>query len=261
MVRFIRIAFSGRDFFGTQKQPQKRTIQGLFEHLLSQIYNEKVKVTISSRLDRKVNANDFGLSFSDPGKNISDSHLFYYLRRSLDEDVTLKEIRQLDNDTFSARYNADYKRYLYLLQNRMDPHPFFSSFTYHPAYHPLDPLQVKQALSLFQGQHDFRAFATPEGEENTLLTIDSTSFEERGNDLYLRFQGRNFLRYQVRFMVGAILSHCEGKLSLDDIQSLLNGEERHLPKLKAEPQGLMLEQIHYPAFDDDQQNIFVLPTI
>lgn len=251
MVTFLRISFSGRNFYGTQKQPGKRTIQGLFEELLSRIYNQKIKVTISSRLDRGVNANDFGLSFTTPDSRVSAEHLQYYFRRALDRDVIVKEIRSVDDEEFSARYNCDYKRYLYLIQNQKNPNPLFESFTYHPAIKPLDPNKVQEALALFEGNHDFRLFATPEGDENTLLTIDKTWFEEKDDILYLRFQGRNFLRYQVRFMVGAILSYCEGKLTLEGIQDLLQGKEVAYPKLKAEPEGLMLEEIHYPLFEEE----------
>ena len=79
MKILIRISFLGTSFYGTQKQSDKKTIQGDFESLLSRVYDEKVKVTISSRLDRGVHALDFALTFdvlNDPqlsGKGIHGS--------------------------------------------------------------------------------------------------------------------------------------------------------------------------------------------
>jgi len=64
--------------------------------------------------------------------------------------------------------------------------------------------------------------------------------------LYLRFQGKNFLRYQVRFMVGSVIRCAQGKMSLDQIKRLLAGLDPDFPRYKAEPQGLYLESISYP---------------
>ena len=75
---FLRIAFHGADFYGTQKQKDKPTIQGLFEDLLSKIYNTPIKVTISSRLDRFVSALDFGLTFFSPNDKYTLSYLSFH---------------------------------------------------------------------------------------------------------------------------------------------------------------------------------------
>lgn len=256
MVVFLRISFLGSEFYGTQKQPDKKTIQGIFESLLSRIYAKEVKVTICSRLDRGVHALDYALSFTKPDERISLDHLSYCLRRGLEHDsVVLKDIREIKDEEFSARYSCDYKRYLYLIQNKEKQNPLFDPISYHPKK-VLDLNKIKEALALFEGQHDFRFFATPEGEENTVLILDKVSMEEKEGFLYLRFQGRNFLRYQVRFMVGAALLHAEDKLSLSTISELLSGKDILYPKKKAEPQGLILETIHYPQFDSQKKDDF-----
>ena len=105
---FLRIAFNGATFYGTQKQKDKPTIQGLFEELLSKIYTVPVKVTISSRLDRFVSAMDFGLSFFSPSDRYSLDYLSYYLRRRLPSSVVLLSIEEKEDD-FSARYSVKEK--------------------------------------------------------------------------------------------------------------------------------------------------------
>lgn len=254
MVTFIRVAFSGKAFYGSQKQPNKRTVQGVFEELLSKIYNSKIKVTISSRLDRGVNALDFAISYPTPkDTRITPSHLEYYINRATDSDIVIKEVREIDSETFSCRYDCAYKRYLYMIQNTKKPNPLFESFTYSPKIHLLDEKKIRDALSLFEGEHDFRSFASPEGDENTILTIRSCFLDVKNDIFYLRFEGRNFLRYQVRFMVGAILSYNDGKITLEKIKKLLNGENINFIKYKAEPQGLLLEKILYPQFDSEEE--------
>lgn len=256
MKIFIRISFLGTTFYGTQKQSDKKTIQGDFESLLSRLYNEKVKVTISSRLDRGVHALDFALSFDAPHDNVSLNHLEYYLRRSVSKDIFIKEVRKVD-DEFSPRYSCKDKTYLYLIQNGENKNPLLNPFTYTPK-HPLNIEKMKACLSLFKGLHDFRAFASPEGEEKTLLIIDNVSIEEKNHLLRIRFSSKAFLRYQVRFMVGACIYVAEGKLSLDEVKNALdNGKELHT-RYKAEPQGLILEHINYPQIVENITNEPVL---
>ena len=239
----IRFSFLGENFFGTQKQNDKPTIQGLFEDLLSRLYDTKVKVTIASRLDRGVNALDFALNFLMPKETISLDHLSYYLRRSLPHDIVLKEVRQVSED-FSSRYSSLYKQYLYLIQNTENKNPLLNRFTYVPKG-VLDGERIQEALSVMEGKHDFRFFANFEEVKNTLLSLDKAWVEEKNGFLFLRFRAPSFLRYEVRFLVGAALSYEKGKLSLDTIETLLAGKEVPYPKIKAEPQGLMLEQIEY----------------
>lgn len=246
MKVFIRIAFSGTDFYGTQKLPKDRTIQGLFEELLSRIYNRPIKVTISSRLDRGVHALDFGLSFDIEEDVIGNEHLKYYLKRSVGKDILIKSVDNAGDD-FSPRYSMNSKTYLYLIQNKENHNPILTPYTYVPN-HPLDIQKIIDVLALFKGRHDFRFFSTPEGDENTVLDIENTSLTEKNGILEIRFVGKAFLRYQVRFMVGAVISHCNGRMSLDEIKTALDGKQCTHFKYKAEPQGLILESIDYPDF-------------
>lgn len=253
MTGFVRISFSGENFYGTQKLPQKRTIQGVFEGLLSSLYQTEVKVTICSRLDRGVNAWDYVLSFPMIDARVDEKHLFYYLERSTKEDISILDVRFLNDEMgFSARYSCDYKRYLYLIENKKERTVFYQHFVYHPEM-LLDEDKVKEILPLFEGKHDFRFFSSPEGEENTILTIDKTSLEKKGSILFLRFQGKSFLRYQIRFLVGEIIRYATNKSTLERTKKLLEGKEEAGLKYKARPEGLMLECIHYPDLDKEDR--------
>lgn len=249
MTILIRCAFSGAAFFGTQKQPQKRTVQGDFEEALSIIHGKKIKTVISSRLDGKVNALDFALSYEVPQPPFSLSHLHYFLRRTLKNDIFVRSVEERE-ESFSARFSCLKKTYLYQIQNGKEKNPLLNSFTFSPI-HPLKEEKLLEAGRLFVGQHDFRQFATPEKEdENTILTVDSFEMEKVGDILQIRFQGKNFLRYQVRFLVGSMLAHEKGILSIEDIEILLSGKAIPFRKIKAEPQGLTLEKL----FFDDRPN-------
>ena len=254
MKRFLRFAFLGESFHGTQKQPHDQTIQGLFEELLSRIYGQDVKVTIASRLDRGVHALDFAITFDLPNDSISDDHLFYYLKRSLGKDVFLKEMRKAD-DSFSPRYDCLDKQYLYLIQEKKNP--LLNPLSYSPKY-PLDIEKLVNTLSLMKGKHDFRYFSTPEDDDNTILEMKDVSVVEEDGLIKIRFVSKSFLRYQVRFMVGSGISVAIDRLDIHDVMDALEMKKELPIKYKAEPQGLFLEKINYPDIKDDNPIEFIL---
>ena len=240
---FLRIAFHGADFYGTQKQKDKPTIQGLFEDLLSKIYNTPIKVTISSRLDRFVSALDFGLTFFSPNDKYTLSYLAYYLKRMLPSSVVLLSIEQKE-DGFSARYSVKEKTYKYLIQNEDIVNPLFTPFTFVPK-RKLNEEKRKEALALFPGIHDFSSFSVPEEDDRCILKLNKAIRKKEKNRLVMTFKGKSFLRYQIRCRVGACIQYQEGKISLDKIQSLLRGEEANYHKNKAEAKGLILWKTDY----------------
>ena len=250
MKVLVRFSFFGRDFYGTQKQKKGETIQSLFEWMLSLCYQQEVKVYLCSRLDRYVNAYDYAILFEAPDNRMSIDRLSYYFKRMIRKDITIYEVREV-NDTFHPRYDCTYKSYVYVIQNREIQNPLFNSISYAPK-RVLDKTKIEEAIHLFEGKHDFRYFSTPEGDENTILDIAKTELVEDNGFLFLRFIGKSFLRYQVRFMVGGCLRYEEGKISKDDILSMLDSHPVKWDKLKAEPYALTLEKICYPTLGDKE---------
>ena len=52
----ICFEFRGDNFFGSQKQPDKRTVQGEIEKALCTLTKDKISIFISGRTDAKVSA-------------------------------------------------------------------------------------------------------------------------------------------------------------------------------------------------------------
>ncbi len=246
----VRLSFFGRDFYGTQKQKNDETIQSLFEWMLSLCYQQNVKVYLCSRLDRYVNANDYVLTFKAPDNRISVDRLKYYFKRMIRKDITIFDVKEVD-EAFHPRYDCTYKSYVYTIQNKEYLNPLFNSISF-PSKRVLNVSKLEEAISLFEGEHDFRYFSTPEEDENTELTVSKCELIEDSGFLYFRFIGKSFLRYQIRFMVGACLRYEEGKINKDDINKMLNSSPVKWDKLKAEPYALTLEKICYPSLGDDE---------
>ncbi len=256
MRYFLRLSFIGTSFYGTQKQKKDLTIQGLFESLLERIFCHPVKVSIASRLDRGVHALDFALTFAAEEEKIKEDKLFYYLKRSVPKDIFLKDMQRVSED-FSPRYDCQDKQYLYLIQNGEIKNPLYNPFSYSPD-HRLDIEKLKSALLLMKGKHEFKYFSSPEEDDMTFLEIEDVSFHvDEMSLIQIRFRAKSFLRYQIRFMVGAAISTALGKLSLEDVEEALEGRKELRIKYKAEPQGLILEEIHYPQIPDDKKISFL----
>ena len=248
MKYLVRLAYLGKDFYGSQKQKDHPTIQGVFEDALSMLYREPVKVTIASRLDRFVNALDFALTYSVEEEKVDVSRVLYYFRRTFSPSIVIKGIQKVE-ENFSPRYDCIDKTYRYLIQTPDKINPLLAPISF-VLQRPIDLEKLKEAASLFEGEHDFAPFATLEEEgEKTRLILDRTSFSLEDGMISLRFTGKAFLRYQVRFMVGASLCYASGELSKEDLLASLN-EGKPWQKVKAEPQGLLLEQIRYPEIEE-----------
>lgn len=247
MKVLVRLAFFGRDFLGTQKQKKGETIQSLFEWMLSLCYQRPVQVYICSRLDRYVNAYDYALTFVAPDERMTIERLKYYFNRMIRKDITIYDVRPVE-DSFHPRYDCSYKSYVYTIQNREIKNPLFDSIAFSPK-RVLDVSRMREAVSLYVGKHDFRYFSTPEGDEETVEDLSHAEIVEDRGFVFVRFIGKSFLRYQVRFMVGGLLRYEEGKIDKQDILDMLSSKSVKWDKLKADPYALTLEKIYYPSID------------
>ena len=100
MRYLIKFSYDGSNFFGYQKQLDKRTIQGEIENVLKMISNEDVHVSTSGRTDALVHAiNQF--AHFDLNLNISSDNLQKALNSLLPNDIYIKEIRTVSSDIHS----------------------------------------------------------------------------------------------------------------------------------------------------------------
>lgn len=254
---FIRMSFLGNKFYGTQKLNSYNTVQGCLEDALSNLYNQKIKVTICSRLDRNVSAFDYVVTYLTDKEELKLEKILFYLSNYL-PDIHFIDIKYVDED-FSPRYSCSGKIYSYLIQNGVF-NPLFKDTSLY-IKKKLEVSKLKEGLELFQGQHDFKHFASFDKEDNSLLTINHVELTLDKGLTILSMSSKSFLKYEVRFLIGTVLQYAEGKISKEDIIKLLEGKEIKFLRKKADSKGLFLYKIIYPEFDDeslvfDKINIF-----
>ena len=103
----ICFEFFGRNFFGSQIQPDKRTVQQELEKALCTLTKDKINITLSGRTDRGVSAK-FQTAHFDTKKPIKDEDKFLYsLNCILPDDVKVFQLKSTHGN-FHAQKDAKY---------------------------------------------------------------------------------------------------------------------------------------------------------
>jgi len=110
---------------------------------------------------------------------------------------------------------------------------------------PADGLDVSRMIecgSALQGRHDFRRFCKPEGR-STVKTLESVAVRESAGMLVIDLRAREFLRNMVRRTVAAMARAGEGRTTVAEVRSALEGEDLTFGLAPAE--GLTLMDVDY----------------
>jgi len=227
----------GSHFYGWQVQPGLRTVQGVLERALGELFGESLRPTGCCRTDAGVHAKDYIANFK-ASKFFPLNNLLKALNALLPEDVGVSEV-WLAEENFNARYSVKGKLYIYRVFPSHARNPFLESFLWRVPY-TLRLEEMKRACELFLGRHDFSGFAKLEGEEDPFVEIEECEMVENGGIVEIRVRARRFLRYMVRRMAGALIYLGMGKLSLEDIKEFLKGKKC---PYTAKAKGLTLEKV------------------
>ena len=243
-MRFlIKFSYDGSNYSGFQKQKGLDTIEKRLEDALTIVNNnKKTSITATGRTDKGVHALcQYGHTNIDV--DITEYKLKRALNSNLPDDIHVIETKIVD-DKFHARYNVKKKEYIYKI-NLGEYNPIDRNYIFQYNYN-LDIESMKEAIKYFEGEHDFRAFATDNKEkENCVRTITKTNVNLDDNLLTITFQGNGFLRYQVRNMVGILIRIGENKLSKEQLIDIINSKDRTKSGKTAPAVGLYLQQVFF----------------
>ena len=236
-------SYKGTNYYGWQKQVGFISVQSKIEEVLSQIYDTAITITGSGRTDAGVHAYKQYFHFvTEKDKDLKQ--LTYAMNKMLPEDIHILSLEKVADD-FHARYNAKRKIYEYdiLLKNK-------EVFNYDLAYlYPMD-LDIdllKEALKLFEGEHNYQDFTSKEEDEgNFIRTIYSIEVKQDKDLIKIRFEGNGFMRYQIRNMVGSAIAVANKKEDISFIKYHLDGnKKREIIAYKAPAMGLYLVDVIY----------------
>lgn len=246
MRYLMTFSYDGSKYFGYQKQPKKKTIQGEIEKALKQINDGKiVSISASGRTDAGVHALNQKAHF-ELDLDIEIDKLRKAINSLTPNDVYIKSIECVNNE-FHARYNVRAKEYVYKI-NVGEYNPIEKDYVLQLC-HKLDVAEMERALKYLEGTHDFKSFTKADDEkDNYVRTIVQTNLirdVKNVNFITISFLGTGFLRYMVRNMIGTLIEIGEGKRKSEDIIEILNSKDRSKAGVTAPPEGLYLKDVFY----------------
>jgi tRNA pseudouridine38-40 synthase len=177
------------------------------------------------------------------GKKVKENAVFR-LNRMLPDSLVVKGIYKVSDD-FHARFAALSRTYEY----RISPikNPFNSAFSYRFGVE-LDVEAMNQAAALFFKHTDYQCFSKVKTEVTTFeCTIMQAFWAYRGDELIFTIQGNRFLRGMVRAVVGTLLELGQGRLTLTQLQEILDSKDRCKAGRAVPAHGLHLVEVEYPA--------------
>ncbi|OGD21068.1 MAG: tRNA pseudouridine(38-40) synthase TruA [Candidatus Aminicenantes bacterium RBG_16_63_16] len=237
----IIVAYDGTDFYGWQRQPKSRTIQGEIEAALSRIAGRRIAVIGAGRTDAGVHARGQVANFRADFR--MDRHeLERALNAILPAAIRIVSLRR-EPDKFNARKSAKSKIYQYRIVNT----PIVSPFDFRYVLHwpgPLDADGMARAAGLFVREADFSAFSS-----NHLLhpvrRVVRSEVRRRGREIVYTVEANGFLRYMVRTIVGTLLEVGRGRLEPLQVEEIFRLNERRLAGPTAPAKGLCLIRVRY----------------
>lgn len=235
------VKYVGTNYYGWQKQPNARSVQGVLEQKLSTYFNKEIIIHGSGRTDRGVHA--YGQVFHFEARQVAVSKLRYALNKMLPNDIEITKIKKCD-ETFHARLSAKSKTYEYVvIAKAKDPFRAPYALLY---YYPLDLQKLQEAATLFVGEHNFQNFTNKDDDFfNYVREIYTINIKKIGVKYVFTLQGNGFMRSQIRMIIGAILAYNEGKLTLRELNDLLKSDTRTIVSYKAPAHALFLKTVEY----------------
>ena len=240
----IVIEYDGTNFFGWQKQPDTKTVQGEIEKTLSLILNQEIKINGSGRTDSGVHAVGQAANFH-ADTDILPKKLKAALNSLIKVPIVIRDCHLVE-DSFHARYNAVSKEYNYFILNRKDPCAIQRLYQWH-IRSPLDISSMTQCCHAITGVFDFKSFEnTGSPRSSTIREVFFANINQLDNQqIVFKICAKGFLRYMVRNLIGTIVLAGLHKISLVEFIKIRDAKDRTMAGQTAPPQGLVLKKVNY----------------
>jgi tRNA pseudouridine38-40 synthase len=235
------VAYDGAAFDGWQRQPGRRTVQGVLEAHLSAVLGEPVKVTGAGRTDAGCHARGQVASLTTTAR-LPAAALVPVLNRRLPGDLRLRAASEAP-EGFDARRSAIARRYAYRLLRQDDV--LLARFAWHPRG-VVNPDGLARATAPLVGEHDCAAFqSTGSTPTASVCRIQRASWRPWDGGVLLDIIADHFLYHMVRSIVGTALA-LQGEIDPGRaMRDCLGSRDRSRAGATAPARGLCLEEVFY----------------
>lgn len=245
MIVKLTLSYDGTNYCGWQVQNNGLSVQQVLIECLEKLTGKTLKVIGSGRTDAGVHAEGQVASFEIDNCSIPPKNFCKALNTLLPNDIKIIKSERAD-DNFNARYSAKSKTYEYRLYKSDVVLPLKDRFA-HRVSQSLSVDKLNNALSLFVGEKDFKAFcASGSGAKTTIRTVYVATAKELDNgEIVLTFSGNGFLYNMVRIMCGTALAYAEDKITLLDIEKMFDLRKRSFGGRTLPAKALCLKKVEY----------------
>ena len=236
------VAYDGTEFHGWQRQPGRRTVQGVLEDALARFAGAPVTAQGAGRTDAGVHARgqvaSFRLDTRAPARALAPA-----LNPLLPRDVRVRDGAEVADD-FDARRSARARHYRYRLLGVDDV--LLARYAWHPRVPPPALDRLEAAVRPLEGEHDFTAFRATGGSEGTpVCRVTRAAWTTWEGGVQFDVAADHFLYHMVRSLVGTALAAAAGDDPAHAMRGVLASRDRARAGVTAPPHGLTLERVDY----------------
>ena len=241
------VEYDGTEYSGFQYQANAPSIQEELEKAVAKLTREKVRVAGAGRTDAGVHAAGQVVAF-DTSAAYGPEQFVNAMNHHLPDDIAVRQAYEVE-DAFDPRRMAVSRRYVYTILRAATRSPLHRRSAYRISS-GLNAVEMRAAARLFVGIHDFRGFSGPleHPGASTVREIFDAEVRESGDWIEFEVEGNAFLPHQVRRMAGALVDVGLGRLSVADVEKMIEGEETKATARSLPARGLCLVQVKYAGF-------------
>jgi tRNA pseudouridine38-40 synthase len=244
MARYkLTIEYDGTRYNGWQMQQNARSIQGMLIRAGEELFKERVEIQGAGRTDAGVHALA-QVAHLEVDAELPAHDIQWALNDRLPFDIHILSVERMP-PRFHARHDALGRSYLYQISRRRTA--FAKPYVWW-VKDKLNVYQIKQAVQMLAGMHDFAAFADKKIDgTKTKVLVEGAEVGEAGALILFRIRASHFVWKMVRRLVGTLVEIGRGTLKPSDLQRLLETPSDAPAQWTAPPSGLFLEQVIYPG--------------
>ena len=237
------LAYDGTRFFGWERQPDKETVQGKLESVLSALCETPVEVIGAGRTDAGVHARAMVANAFLPTDKTPEE-IRDYCNRYLPDAIAVREVRPC-SERFHARYKAVGKTYRYTCFDG-EVKPVFDRRYVTVLPYRVDTARMQAAADCLVGEHDFASFCgNPRMKKSAVRRVDSITVTRQRDRVSITVHGTGFLQNMVRIIAGTLLEVGRGFWEPERAQEILEARDRREAGPTAPPEGLCLMKVDY----------------
>ena len=254
-MRNIKLVFSydGSQFFGSQAQPNNKTVQDAIEHAIFRLTRKKARLTFAGRTDRGVHGSNQVANFLTDS-SIPADRFAKALNAVCDKNINVKRAEEVGLE-FNSRHDARTREYVYYVYSG-EHVPLIFSGKVMRYRKPLNLRKMLKAAGYFIGRHNFKDLSAKGSErDSTIRTVFGLDigyagqdllrlFKDKGKIYYFRIVADSYLYKMVRFIVAALLQVGSGSLKLSELKRIIKCEGKSMRQV-VPPCGLYLNEVKY----------------